>query len=229
MRRDKELRDATRAKTLELRAAGHTVVEKWECHWHVQTAKGGVAEGFGTHYPFQGRGMTEVGVADAIMSGELFGMARVDIVVPATLERDFAEMQPIFKNTAVSRTDVGDTMKAFVDAAGTLKTPRRALVGSYVGKNVLIITPLLRWYLKKGLVLENVYEVVQYVPAECFAKFGEAVSNARRAGDADPNAGIVADTMKLLGNSAYGKLRFPQLPLLDRLAKVAYTLPLFSR
>ena len=31
------------------------------------------------------------------------------------------------------------------------------------------------------------------------------MSNARRAGDIDPSNAILTDTMKLLGNSAYGK------------------------
>ena len=31
------------------------------------------------------------------------------------------------------------------------------------------------------------------------------MSAARRAGDADPDKAIIADTMKLLGNSGYGK------------------------
>ena len=39
----------------------------------------------------------------------------------------------------------------------------------------------------------------------CFKKFGEEVSQARRDGDADPEQSIIADTMKLLGNSGYGK------------------------
>ena len=39
----------------------------------------------------------------------------------------------------------------------------------------------------------------------CFRRFGESVSTARRAGDEDPDKAIIADTMKLLGNSGYGK------------------------
>jgi hypothetical protein len=35
--------------------------------------------------------------------------------------------------------------------------------------------------------------------------FGDAVSDARRAGDADPSKVIITDTMKLKGNSSYGK------------------------
>ena len=35
--------------------------------------------------------------------------------------------------------------------------------------------------------------------------FGESVSTARRNGDVDPDKSIIADTMTLLGNSAYDK------------------------
>ena len=42
-------------------------------------------------------------------------------------------------------------------------------------------------------------------PNACFHPLGEAVSDARRSGDIDPNNSIIADTMKLVGNSSYGK------------------------
>ena len=46
-------------------------------------------------------------------------------------------------------------------------------------------------------------QIIEYYP--CFRRFGESVSAARRAGDEDPDKAIIADTMKLLGNSGYGK------------------------
>ncbi len=55
------------------------------------------------------------------------------------------------------------------------------------------------------------YEVIQYKPNPCFEEFGNRVSQARRDGDSDPNKAIIADTMKLLGNSAYGKTVTDQL------------------
>ena len=73
------------------------------------------------------------------------------------------------------------------------------------GEKIMIITPLLKWYLLKGLVVTRIYQVVEYSPATCFQKFGEAVSDARRAGDADPHKKIIAETNKLDGNSSYGK------------------------
>ena len=51
----------------------------------------------------------------------------------------------------------------------------------------------------------RVYQVIEYTPKPCFKPFVDAVSNAHRVGDADPSKAIIADTMKLVGNSSYGK------------------------
>ena len=76
--------------------------------------------------------------------------------------------------------------------------PRRSLIGSFFGTKILLATPLVQWYLEHGLVITRIYQVIEYTPVACFKPFGEAVSNARRAGDADPNKAIIADTMKLV-------------------------------
>ena len=54
-------------------------------------------------------------------------------------------------------------------------------------------------------MVDRVYQIIEYEPNPCFQRFGESVSTARRAGDKDPDKAIIADTMKLLGNSGYGK------------------------
>ena len=96
-------------------------------------------------------------------------------------------------------------MRQYAEEHDMLSAPRRMLVGSYHGDKILLSTPLLRWYLAHGLVVDHVYQVVEYEPKPCFQRFGESVSAARRAGDADPDKAIIADTMKLLDNSGYGK------------------------
>ena len=76
--------------------------------------------------------------------------------------------------------------------------PRRSLIGSYFGKKILLATPLIKWYLEHGLEVTKINQVIQYTPVPCFQPFGGAVSDARRAGDVDPNKAIIADTMKLV-------------------------------
>jgi hypothetical protein len=55
-----------------------------------------------------------------------------------------------------------------------------------------------------GLIVTKVHQVIEYTPAKCFTKFVSDVTIARRWGDSDEDMAILADIMKLLGNSAYG-------------------------
>ena len=149
--------------------------------------------------------MTQAEVLQFIADGTMFGLVECDVRVPPALTETFAEMTPIFKNVDITKEDIGAHMKNYAERAGVFKAPRRSLIGSMFGSKIMLATPLLRWYLSHGLVVDHVYEVVEYSRRNCFRAFGESVSNARRAGDRDQSNSILADTMKLLGNSAYGK------------------------
>ncbi|KAK3741920.1 hypothetical protein QZH41_001681 [Actinostola sp. cb2023] len=131
--------------------------------------------------------------------------------VPESLKEKFSEMCPIFKNIEISREDIGEYMKEFAEENDMMKQPRRSLIGSMHGEKILLATPLLKWYLAHGLEVTRIYQVVEFTPEPCFSSFGVAVSNARRAGDVDPSKAIIADTMKLVGNSSYDKTITNQL------------------
>ena len=171
------------------------VVEMWECDWKRERDPP----------PRQKWKMTQQQIIAAVVDGTLFGMVECDVRVPEHLQDHFAEMQPIFKNATVTLDDIGPYMRQYAEENDIMSTPRRMLIGSNRGEKILLATPLLRWYLAHGLVVDRVYQIVEYSPKPCFRDFGESVSASRRAGDEDPDKAIIADTMKLLGNSAYGK------------------------
>ena len=171
------------------------VVEMWECTWKRERDPP----------PRQKWQMTQQQIITAVVDGRLFGMVECDLHVPEHLQDHFAEMQPIFKNATVTRDDIGPFMRQYAVDHDIMSTPRRMLVGSYRGDKILLTTPLLQWYIAHGLVVDRVYQIIEYEPKPCFQNVGDSVSAARRAGDADPDKAIIADTMKLLGNSAYGK------------------------
>ena len=52
--------------------------------------------------------------------------------------------------------------------------------------------------------MDNVTLIIEYTPKQRFKQFGEQ-TRGRRQGDLDSSQSILADTFKLLGNSAYGK------------------------
>ena len=180
------------------------VVEMWECDWKELRKEPDVKSFLAPARRKQWK-MTSHSIIAAVIDGTLFGMVECDVRVPDNLREYFAEMQPVFKNVTVTRDDIGPYMRQYAEEHNILTKPRRMLVGSYRGDKILLTTPLLRWYIAHGLVVDHVYQVIEYEAKPCFRRFGDSVSAARRAGDADPDKAVIADTMKLLGNSGYGK------------------------
>lgn len=154
-------------------------------------------------------------VIKAVKTNELFGMVEVDIRVPEEFPDDgvereltpkeyFAEMSPIFCNVNIPFESVGEHMKQYAEKMGLSQKPRRQLVGGMKARKILLATPLLKWYLDHGMVVDRVHQVVEFLPQRCFKQFADDVSNARRDGDRHPDLKVMSETMKLLGNASYG-------------------------
>ena len=77
-------------------------------------------------------------------------------------------------------------------------------MSSFKVENGTVITPLFKFYLELSLQCTKIYRFVQNTPRKCCNKLVQSVVDARREGDENPQSGVVAETMKLLGNSSYG-------------------------
>ena len=166
-------------------------------------------------------GSDTASVLQAIKEGEIFGLALVDIHMPAHLRDKFRDLPPIFKTCEVSRDDVGEKMRAFCERTGSLARPRRMLNGGYFAVKSLIPTPLLRWYLQQGLEVTRLYLLRQYQPQQCFQEVTEDAANKRRQAQLDPSQELAGESSKLLINSVYGKtcenkLRFREYRFINR-------------
>ena len=134
--------------------------------------------------------------------GKFFGYVQCYIEVPENLRSDFANFPPIFKNTLVSKSDIGDLMKNYAVEERLLSQPRKMLISSFTLQNGTFITPLLFLFLQLGLDCTKLHRFVEYTPKKCFNSFVQSAVDARRKGDS--NSSVVAETMKLLANSSYG-------------------------
>ena len=76
-----------------------------------------------------------------------------DIEVPDKLKANFSNFPPIFKNTLVSKTDTGESMKTYAEEEGRMTQPQKKLTSSFTLQNGTLITPLLLFYLQLALVL----------------------------------------------------------------------------
>ena len=208
---DQRLRE-TVAKQEYLESLGYALVVVWECDWRRCVTASPELRAFlaaffkATYGCKREANWTTESIVNRVLADQLFGFVECDIHVPSEKWEYFKEMSPIFKNTEVSRDDLDGHMKTFAQEEGFLKRPQRYLVGSMKGEKILLLTELLKWYLNKGLVVTRVYRVVEYERNALFRQFGLSITESRRQGDADSSQKLKADTSKLIGNSAYGKL-----------------------
>ena len=204
----KERRERTRDVHDYLLGIGVNLVEIKECEWLYAKSNNNELKEFvkSLNIPKHPVNMTEAEIKNKIKDGSLFGLVECDIHVPEELKDYFSEMTPIFKHATISKDDVSPLMQQYADHNGLMNTPTKSLIGSYTGEKIMLATPLLQWYIEHGLVVTKIYQTVEFQPQACFQKFADDVSNARRSGDVDLTLFIIAETMKLLGNSAYGKM-----------------------
>lgn len=95
----------------------------------------------------------------------------------------FEEKTPIFCTADVPFHLIGEHMKEHMRANNLRENPRRLLIGGTRARKIIIGTPLLEWYLKQGLHVARINQVIEFVPGPCFRNFVHEVSTARRLGD----------------------------------------------
>ena len=171
-----------------------TVVEMWECEWWrlyktATNVKIHIRENFLTYRTTTLEGMKK---------RNLFGYVQCDIEVPGKLRANFANFPPIFKNTLVSKNDIGDLIKTYTEEERILSQPGKMLISSFTLRNAILITPLPLFYLQLAFVATKIHRFVMHNPKIRFNSFVQA------AVDKNLNSSVVAETRKLLANSSLG-------------------------
>ena len=95
-------------------------------------------------------------------------------------------------------------MQGFCRRTGRTNGIKRSLISSMHGEGLVILTPLVKWYMEKGLVITDIEWIQEYDPKSCFAHLQDGVIRDRRLADLDPNLKIKGERSKTLGNSWYG-------------------------
>jgi G:T-mismatch repair DNA endonuclease (very short patch repair protein) len=215
----------TKLITSYLKSKGYKVFEIYECEFMKMKRGNWNLRNFINKYssPFtrgKNRKVNEEEILEGILSEKLYGMVEVDISVPASwgevkFRPDthldpydyYSEMSPLFGNVEVPFDVIGETMQDYVKRNNLGMKPRRLLIGAMKAEKMLIATPLLKWYILHGLKVSRIYQVIEYNnPTFSFRNFVKEVTEARRLGDQDSTKSVIADTMKLIGNAAFGSM-----------------------
>ena len=126
----------------------------WECEWWIlyktdASVKIYLRENFPNRRPSsEERLMQEI-------DERLSSYVQCDIEVPEHLRDYFSNFPPIFKKTLVSKNDIGNLMKQYAEKENFMVQPRKMLKSSFILTNGTIITPLVLFYLKLGLVCKK--------------------------------------------------------------------------
>ena len=150
---------------------------------------------------------TQETLLDAIRSGEVFGFVTCSIRTPDHLIQKFQESSflfpPVIQKTELTDDLIGPFMKAKM-MEQERKAGGRTLIQTYNGDNLLLMTPLVQFYLENGMEISNITSFIQYIPGRGLAPFVDKVVSMRVAATYE-NDDAKQLTAKLFGNSGYGK------------------------
>ena len=183
---------------------GFTVIEMWRCDWwRPYKTTTNVKQHIRQNFLYR-RSLTGHQLLEGIKKGNLSGYVQCDIEVPKKLRANFDNFRPIFKNSLVSKNDIGELMRTYAEEQVILFQPRKKLISCFVFQNRTLITPLFLFYLQLGLVCTKTHRFVEYTPKKYFNTFVPSGVDTRRQSDENANTSVVAETMKNLANSSYG-------------------------
>ena len=183
---------------------GFKSFEMWECGWwRLYKTANTINQHIREHFPYR-RSPAAEQLLEEINDGKLLGYLQCDTEVPENLRSNFVNFSPLFKNTLVSKSDIGDLMKNYAEELRLLPEPRKMLISSFTLPNGIFITALLLFYLQVKLVVTKKHRFVGYNPKKCFNSFEQAAVDAGRKVGENPSLTVVAETMKLLANHSYG-------------------------
>ena len=102
-------------------------------------------------------------------------------------------------------------MSQHVDTNNINFKERRLLISGLEGKELLLSTALIKWYLNHGLRITKIHQVVEFFGKRPFKNFVCDITEKRKEGSRNPNKAVLAQTYKLIGNSSYGSMLMDQM------------------
>ena len=225
-----QIHNRTKAITSYLRnVLGFNVVEMRECDWDAQVATEKLAADIASRPIFQYQPipkanrfrMTEGDICRAIKRevNPLFGFIVCDVHTPEHLKAKYDAFPLVYRHYDIDRDDLEPWMYDMAVEKGYLKQPSKLLITCHEATNILLATPLVKFYLEMGLIIKNINKVYQYNAVTCFEEFVTTCQEKRIAGDSDESKALYAKLYKDLANHSYGYT----LTRKDRFKTVLYT------
>ena len=157
--------------------------------------------------PFESR--TPKHISSLVLDESLFGFVECSLISPENVIQRFSSINfaPIISRKLVTEDMLTDFMKKRI-AELNRKIPKEGLetvTNSFTVDRYLFFTPMLKLLLELGLIMIEVFDVIQYSKAKCFRPFIEKCVKGRIESD-KAGQSVASQCYKTAMNSSYGKL-----------------------
>ena len=150
---------------------------------------------------------TESDILRSIENSELFGFVVCDLETPIHLIPEFSNFPPVIKRMQLQNKHLTEYMlrRYISQNPEDPNIKRETVVQCFNVKSHLIFTCLAKYYIRKGIILSNITQVIQYIPSKALKPFADLVTSMRIQAELDGKRSK-ANTAKCFGNSGYGKV-----------------------
>ena len=151
---------------------------------------------------------TESSLLQAIKDESVFGFVLCSVRTPDHVIKRFTDASflfpPVITRTVITEDLVSPFMQQRMTEQERKLSNRETLIQTYNADEVLLMTPLVKFYLDNEMEISNITEFIQYIPGRGLAPFVEKVVSMRVAATNEKDDAKQL-TAKLFGNSGYGK------------------------
>ena len=125
---------------------------------------------------------TQNQILKGIQTGQLFGFIVADVKCPPEIYEKlrWINFPPVIQRMDLNESHLSPYMKTRAEAEN-VKLPRSTVVQTYNGTQLLLLTDLAAFYMKLGLVVENVTKFLQYEPRVVLKDFVDTITHGRIA------------------------------------------------
>ena len=138
---------------------------------------------------------------DKIRNDEIFGFVVADVTTPPEI---LAKILPLNFPPVIQRGEIDETMTSeYMQKrcrSRQYKFPQKTLIQTYNGKQLLIYTPTVQFYMQIGLKISNISKFIQYLPVKPLEKFVKTITNGRINAVKNKNESL-GTAYKIIGNS----------------------------
>lgn len=146
-------------------------------------------------------------ILSMVLNGTFYGLLKVDIVTPENAQKKFLDLNhpPIFRHISVEHEMIHENFKSFAKEKYR-KFPLHQQLGlTFHATEIILVSPLLRFYLQNGLKVTKIYYFLQFSPEKCFKPYIDKLVKMRieATDEKDDQKQMLA---KLMMNSSWGRM-----------------------